>query len=53
MVPITLFSEAISRRSEVCSVNISRPSTDVVDWSVHARLCENPENSKTRRIIFL
>jgi transposase len=35
-------------------VNISRPNSDVAVWSVHdPRLCENPENSKTRRMIFL
>src|SRR5260370_14450614 len=31
----TPFSEPISPRSEVCSVNISRPYTDFADWSVH------------------
>ena len=27
--------EAILPRSEVCSVNLSRPYTDAADWSVH------------------
>jgi hypothetical protein len=29
--------------SEVCSVNISRPETDVADWSVH-----DPEETSAR-----
>jgi hypothetical protein len=37
---VRLASEAgISMRSEVCSLNISRRYTDVVNWSVHDRCC--------------
>ena len=40
-----LFWEAISPRSEVCSVNISRPDTDVAEWSVHDPGCVKTHTS--------
>jgi hypothetical protein len=38
------FSEAVSPRSEVCSLNISRLYTEFADWSVH-----DPNRNSTTR----